>query len=259
MQNGIKTLVAVSSLLLAFGVKATPIYVNPLGENSSSAALSLQGIIDARGNTLINIDNDQLDAGVASAWTSTGNSSVTVVDLITGSAAINIFGIYDIADPSQKIQIFVGGQGGNTALFSSPWAEFGFYLINPFYFAYPNYGNTWYSDTSLNGGQAHMVTYQGQGETLNLGSDPNNPVGSVPLGSNSYLMGWEDQDLSISDFDYNDLIVVVSNVQPVLVPDDSATIGLLGMAMMGLVFLQKAYVVQRKQPVKALARFKLTF
>jgi uncharacterized protein DUF4114 len=254
IQNGIKTLVAACSLLLTLGMKASPIYVNPLGENSSDASLSLQGIIDARGNTLVNVDNDQMEAGVASAWTSTGSFSVTaVVDAVAGSATINSFGIYDIADPSQKIQIFLGGQGGDTASFSSPWAQFGFYLINP------NYGSTWYSDPSLNAGQTHVVTYQGQGETLNLGSDSSNPAGSVVWDSNSYLMGWEDTDLSTADLDYNDIIVVVSNVQPATVPDDSSTVGLLGMAIMGLVFLQKASVIHQKQPMKAPAKFKRGF
>ena len=253
MRNGIRALVAVSIFFLTFEAQATPIYVNPLGENSSSAALSLQGIIDARGNTLINVDNDQLDAGVASAWTSTGSSSVTVVDAVAGAASVNIFGIYDLADPTQKIPILTGASGGATSTINSPWGTFGFYLINPIL------DYTWYSNPSLNGGQAHVVTYQGQGETLNLGSDPNNPVGSILLGSNSYLLGWEDSDFNNSDLDYNDLIVVVSNVQPASVPDDSATVGLLGMAMVGLVFLQKARVIQRKQQVRALARYKRTF
>jgi hypothetical protein len=255
MQNGIKALVATSSILLAFAVKATSIYVNPLGEENSSAALSLQGIIDARGNTLINVDNDQLDAGVASAWTSTGNSSGTVVDAVAESANISSFGIYDIADPSQKIQLFSGAQGGNFASIVSPWSEFGFYLINPDLPA--SLGKTWYSDPSLNGGQAHVVTYQGQGETLNLGSDPNNPVGSVLLGSNSYLMGWENQDFSVSDFDYNDFIVVISNVQPA--PDNFETVGLLGMAMLGLVFFQKVSAIRWNQSVKASAKSQRRF
>ena len=251
MQNGIKILVTFISFVLAFGVKGTPIYVNPLGENNSSVSLSLQGILDDRGNTLVNVNNDQLDAGVASAWTSIGSPSGTVIDAVADSASINSFGIYDIADPSQKIQIFLGGQGGNSAAFSSPWSAFGFYLINP------SYGSTWYSDPSLNGGQNHMVAYQGQGETLNLGSDPGNPVGSVVWDSNSYLLAWEDEDLNTSDSDYNDLIVVVSNVQPA--PDGTATIGLLGMVMVGLVFLQKAFAIQRKQSLKVMAKSKRGF
>jgi Domain of unknown function (DUF4114) len=250
MQSGIKVVAVISLFLLAFEVKATPIYVNPLGENSSDPNLSLQGILDARGNTLINVYSDQLDAGVAAAWTSTGSSSVTVVDAVAGSVAINIFGIYDIADPTKTMQILVGGQGGNTASFISPWVEFGFFLINP------NYGYTSYSDPSLNAGQAHVVTYQGRGETLNLGSDPSSPVGSILLGSNGYLLGWEDTDLTTADLDYNDLIVVLDNVQPA--PDNFATVGLLGMAMVGLVILQnlqkasvkKTSVIQRKHQRK---------
>jgi hypothetical protein len=117
----------------------------------------------------------------------------------------------------------------------------------------------------LNGGQDHMAAYQGRGQTLNLGSDPNNPVGSVLWDSSSYLLSWEDTDLNNSDSDYNDMIVVVSNLQPAPnnfvdnvqpIPDAFATLGLLGMATIGLVILRNASAIQRKQLVKKSARFK---
>ena len=171
-----------------------------------------------------------------------GSIPVAMVVEVAGSASVNTFGIYNIADPSRKIQVFAGADtGGATTAFVSPYATFGFYLINP------ALGFTWYSDSSLNGGENHMVAYQGKGQTLNLGNHPNNPAGSVLWDANSYLLAWEDEDFADSDLDYNDMDVIVS-FQPV--PDSYATIGLLGMAMMGLVFLQnypKASAVRRKR------------
>jgi hypothetical protein len=246
MLNSIKSLSAMIVVFLAFSMKATPIYVNPLGENDSSVALSVQGIVDARRNTIININNDQLDAGIASSWNSSGSMSLSIIAAVAGSANLNKFGIYNSVDPSQKVQIFLGGQGGDAASFSSPWTKFGFYLING------NYGNTWYSNPALNGGQAHMVSYLGQGETLNLGIDPNNPVGSSLLSSSDYLMCWEDLELDASDYDYNDMIVILKGGRPApelggtqSVPDESGTIDLLVIAMVGLLILQKPRVIYR--------------
>jgi hypothetical protein len=253
MQNSIKTLLVMSSFFLALGVKATPTYVNPVGEGTDPS-LSLQSLINARGNTLVNVDSDQFNNGADTAWTSpSGFSPVSMVVEVAGSAAVNTFGIYNLADPSQKTEVFAGAAtGGATTTIISPYATFGFYLIN-------NALNfTWYSDRSLNGGQAHVVTYQGKGETLTLGDVGSPPAGSVVWDSNTYLMAWEDQDLNNSDLDYNDMVVLVSDIQPV--PDNFTTVGLLGMAIMGLILFQKVSVIQqRKQSVKALAKGKRKF
>lgn len=208
--------------------------VNPLGEWSSSSSLSLQGIINARGNTLVDIASDahQLNDSRDSHWASIGGSSAGMVIEVAGYAPHNTFGLYNVADPSQRLEVFAGAvTGGGSASIVSPWSTFGFYMENL------NAGFTWYSDTSLNAGGAkdHMVAYQGKGEMLGLGSDPNNPSGSVLWGSNSYLLGWE--DLNLGDWDYNDMVVVVSNVRPV--PDASGTLALLGVALLAMTAIRR--------------------
>lgn len=241
MKRGLIVLVAVGGALMDSGVQASPIYINPLGENSSTAALSLQSIINARGNTLINVYNDQIDHTAAASWSSSGISGVTVVSAVAGSANINTFGIYNLADPSQKIQIFDGGLSGAVGAINSPWVTFGFYLINN------NYGNTEYSDPLLNGGQDHLVAYHGRGESLKLGSDPSDPTGTVLLDANSYLLSWEDTDFnnSQSDQDYNDFTIVLSYAST---PDNFTTAGGLGLAMLGLIWCRRAYPGLRKTP-----------
>jgi hypothetical protein len=245
MIKSFRVLAAVGCVFLALEADAILTTVNPLGEFSSSQPLGLQGIIDARGNTLVTIgsDADQLDNGLDTAWTSIGGSSAAMVIEVAGYAPNNAFGIYNLADPGQRSQIFAGAaSGGASVSFLSPYITFGFYLQNT------SAGFVWYSDSSLNkdGQLDHMVAYQGKGQTLNLGINPNNPVGSALWDSNSYLLGWE--DLNLGDYDYNDMVVVVRNVSPfpdirstpgVTVPDAYSTVTLLGAAIVGLIIFQR--------------------
>ena len=231
MKRGSFTLALLSSVLFASNLKATPVYVNTLGDNNSSAALSLQSTLDARGNTLINVYNDQLDAGASAYWSGGSTYSITVVQALAGSAAINSLSIYNLADPTQTMLIFPGESSGTIATFTSPWATFGFVLHNGYY------GNTEYSDPSLNGGNVNVVTYSGTGESLALGTDPSSPTGTVVLGTQDYLMSWEDTDFSNSqcDHDYNDLTLVLSSQA---VPDQLSTATLLSATMIGLLYFR---------------------
>jgi hypothetical protein len=200
--------------------------------------LSLQGIINARGNTLVTIasDADQLDDSLDSSWTALSGLSSALVIEVAGYAPNNTFGIYNAANPGQKLQIFGGSAtGGATAVTVSPFATFGFYLSNQ------PAGFTWYSDTALNGrGFDAMVAYQGKGQTLNLGANPWSPSGSVLWDSNTYLLGWE--DVRGGDLDYNDLVVAVSNIRPAAVPDGASTLALMGLATMVVVLFRRRMV-----------------
>jgi hypothetical protein len=234
MRCNLSFVVLFGSLFFTSQSQAVLTPVNTLGEWGSSSSLSLQGIIDARGNTLVDIASDahQLDDSRDSHWTSIGGSSAGMVIEVAGYAPHNTFGLYSVADPNQRLEVFGGGvTGGGTASVVSPWSTFGFYLENL------NAGFTWYSDTALNAGGAkdHMVAYQGKGEMLNLGSDPSNPGGSVLWDGNSYVLGWE--DLNLGDWDYNDMVVTVSNVRPV--PDASGTLALLGVALLAMTAIRR--------------------
>ena len=113
---------------------------------------------------------------------------------LAGSAGKNSFGIYNAADPSQKIQLFSGKSGGGAqAILDSPYSTFGFYLKTP--------KGYWYSDAALNdprkgpADQDHMVAYQGKGGTLALGKSVKHPAGSAEWDEDSYLLAWEDLNL----------------------------------------------------------------
>jgi hypothetical protein len=236
MRRGSFTLTIAGCLLLANSVIATPVYINNFGVDTGSASttLSLQSTLNARGNTLVDVYNDQLDPNAVAYWNGSGaNYTITVVEALAGSATINSLSIFNLADPSQTMLVFPGGLSGDVATFTSPWATFGFVLHNG------NYGNTEYSDPTLNGGNVNLVTYSGTGESLALGGDPSSPIGTVVLGTQDYLMAWEDTAFSNPncDHDYNDLVLVLS---PQTVPETPYTAALLLASIVGLLFFRRA-------------------
>ena len=238
-----------SLALLAAPISAHAIStaVNALGENSTSASLSLQGIINSRGNTLVDVGGGahQLSHGIGGGdawWNASGNLTSSLVVEVAGYASQNAFGIYSISDPSQKLQIFGGSAtGGATALTVPGFDTFGFYLENT------NAGFTWYSDAALNDdGLDHMVAYQGHGESLAFGN------GSLDWNEDTFLLGWEDLS-GLGDWDYNDMVVTVSNLSswtPTLsiqsseapaVPDGGSTFALAGFVLaIGACFRRRA-------------------
>lgn len=222
-------LVSVVTVLTGFigemSVSAVLTPVNSIGGNGSE--LSLQQVLNLRGNTLVSVGNDahQVDDSNDSYWNSVGNSSASIVIEIAGYANNNRFGIFNAANPNERQQIFAGGSSsGATLAFTPNWTSFGFYLEN----TVNDGGFTWYSDSSLDpaGGRDHMVAYQGQGQTLNLGG----AAGSQLWDSSSYILGWE--DLNLGDWDYQDMVVLVRGVVPA--PDAGASIILLGLGVVAL-------------------------
>jgi hypothetical protein len=217
-----------SLLLVVPSVRADMTSVNPFGEGGKSAASSLQGIIDARGNTCVDIQNASNQCRDDYLWSAGGELSFSLLAEYAGYAPTNSFGIYNVLDPNQRTTVFAGSAtAGNTASLVSPYTSFGFFLENT------EKGFIWYSDSTLNagGGKDHMVAYQGGGDTLSLGGNS----GSFLWDPDGYVLGWE--DLNVGDWDYNDMVVGVRNASTV--PDTASTFSLFGLAAALIVFFRR--------------------
>lgn len=155
---------------------------------------------------------------------------------VAGWSNTNTFGIYDFntnpdgtVNVGNKLEVFNGPSSPltsatlqwdlttNTVTNQSTGASatidttFGFYLDTAASGSYP--ANTWYSHTSAN------VENDGQSrDHVMLFDTTGNSVGAL-LGSD-IVLAFEDLDISIvSDLDYNDMVVGISDVAPSCIPD----------------------------------------
>lgn len=220
------------------------------GEPTLQAALN--GLLSSAPNTVTDCLADGTVPNGDAHWITLSPSSATILLEIAGFANQNSFGLYDVANPSNRFQIFSGPQGpGTNALISfvaagsggydvtvtigtSSWTTstpfvgtaFGFYLSTP-------QGNTFFSDSSLNpGGVDRMYAYRGNGATFTSGpvagdGDPSNDI----FGVTDAILAYE--DLIHGDNDYQDFVVLVRGVQPSVVPLPPA-VWLLASGLLGL-------------------------
>ncbi len=101
------------------------------------------------------------------------------------------------------------------------WNEFGYYIQT-------GQGNIFYTQNSLNQGEKQQaVVYQGNNQTeLKL---PGRQKGTFT--DNEYIIAFEDLALGdiagvSSDWDYNDLVVMVESVKPTSVPEPATLLGI---------------------------------
>ncbi len=239
-----------AALLLVGSVNATPI-------NLSGSETNLQGVLDGitcdpttygcslGGPSSIDVLTDQATLDERWSLGATGAAFSQIVIEIAGNAASNRFGIYDINDHTQRVEMFGGAAtAGSRSTLSitadgSVWAGdifggtfhdsgidfhnnvFGFYLDTP--------GGIWYSQLGLNSdGADHMVAYDGQFDLVKL---PNSYPGYwLP---NEFVLAWEDLPSTSWDYDYNDFVVMVESVQGVPEPTSLALLG-LGLAVLAI-------------------------
>ena len=102
-------------------------------------------------------------------------------------------------------EIWVSGSQVATGFGST----FGFYIETP-------QSNVFFTEDSLNNGEAQALIYQGDGTTtLKIA-----PHGEFTFTTDKFILAFEDLDVyaGLSDEDYNDFVLLVDGLQPVPEP-----------------------------------------
>ncbi|HET7313008.1 PEP-CTERM sorting domain-containing protein [Salinisphaera sp.] len=232
----------VAALAFAGPAFASQIDVNTNVNNGEPSLYEIANT-PSNGNGALFADLDANSPQVNNAhWTGGANGSSNSVLQATWTANYDnaTFGVYSIYDTSIKLNLLYGGSaiGANSDMNTKGFLS---YLGNGNFMAYTqdvsnpvdvtnvqteNFGssifgyfltiggNTYYSDSDLNGGEDRMVGYQGDN--------------SGTLLMNEYLFGWEDG----TDNDYQDYVATVESVRPVPEPSSIAMLG-IGLLMIG--------------------------
>lgn len=262
----LKCVVGLVAGLSVFAIRAEASQVFPEGTSDGS---SLQSILDeiVVGESKVEVD-DYIPDALDSLWSIDGDEGVaTLIIELAGFKNENIFGIYDYrsdnntlsyiplfpgrAGELDKAVVSINQDGGvvvtymNYVEWFGKWSwvfvdekrydsagftgnSFGFYLDSSAHQA----GGIAYSDTTLNkDGKDHMVAYQGQDQYLDLGC-----WGPKFWSSSEYLLAFEDLFSGSVDWDYEDMVVLVSSIMPIppTPAPEPATITLIGAGCAGL-------------------------
>lgn len=230
---------------LALGVAITAAFGSASAANFSDGGASLQGVIDslyvAAGTPTGDAPNVVTDQHAPDeVWNigASGASVNTFIIQLAGLAGQHEFGIYDVNDATKKVTLFSGAQTQGTQIFLSVNSSYLFKsftdiptLVDQETFSSANFGyyltagaNTFYSQSALNGGDDHMVAYEGDGDVIQI---PNRSAGS--WSANEYILGFEDLPGASGDFD--DFVVLVESVNSVPEP---GTLALVGLTLAGM-------------------------
>lgn len=245
----------------------SPVFGPGSGETTLQQVLNNITKAPTLGASSVNVATEAIVDDVDSYWKidGSGGASSTMIIELAGWNPTNVMGVYDALNPATRVALFGGaaGQGDqaeltiatngtvtvtykdfdpvtgdflggsfNTGTVFTAGNLFGFYLDST---ASRQPGNgVFFSDTALNtstgdNGYDHMLAYQGKGiDTVQM---PGKAPGTWE--QNEFVLAWEDKLGSMTDGDYQDLVVIVESVSPVPVPA-AVLLGFLGLGAAGL-------------------------
>ena len=214
-------------LILAFlciTLTSVSVLANPTPQ-WSDGGVALDAILDDfsinPANTSVDVLNDYLNNDSYWSINASGGSIHSVVVGFSGSTGEKTLGIFspnsnnsglemvelfnETSSPGDQAVLSIKSNGSVYLNFADTGIDFtsgyfGYYLVSG--------GNTWYSDSSLNGdNQDHMVAYQGNG--VDIIQVP----GFVPgiWTTNSYLFGFEESSVP---GDYADFVFTAESISP---------------------------------------------
>ena len=205
--------------------------------------------ITVGGGSSVDVTTDYLVDGSDAFWDigGSGGAVSTLIVELASFAGDNVFGIYDLDNINNRIDMYAGSAvagdqltlsilangdvvvsyflGTSTLVGNIASEDFGFFLDS----TANNRGGIFFSDSALNGDNTdHLAAYQGVGDTIQIGN-----FDEGIWGANEYILAWEDLDCAIGcDGDYTDFVVLIESITPVPVP---AAVWLFGSGLLGLI------------------------